>query len=455
MKAISKVFLSLLFLLLLVAGAIYVLLRLALAQAFMDEAVVTQFEKASLEDLKRVKQIAIQVSEQGSLQDNQARTIELSDRDINLAIAQFGPRQVDIPKDTFAKVQLHLDYGTVTASGPVSELIQPLLPELESRLASWQLGIANHFIAQIEDRWLNLSVPVKIEGESPAIKIAPGAISIGTLTLSDAISQTIYEHLHSEAKQQRGYSQAIAAWKNIRTLKIEDELVKASFVLPSNNRSPLNSYQNLVLSEDEVELIAVYEEKLASIAQRGPLSKALSELFSLARDRSESSADPVAENRAALLALSKLYGGDQIATLIDQRDRIAALRMPKPYTIYRRSDLAQHWVLSSGASLLADETIAELIGVDKELSDLMGGSTISAWDLLADKAGILLAQKATKNAKSAREIQIALSQVRRDADILPNLGPDFSGTNDRFSSSELDELNEMVELYLQQHRLYR
>ena len=455
MKAISKVLFSLLVLLAIAGAVIYVVIRLVLLQALTSQPALNSFEKASLEDLKRVKQIAIKVSEQGGWQNNAPRSIELSARDINLAIAQFRPHQVDIPKDSYAEVQLHAESATIIASGPVNELIMPYYPQIESQLSAWQQSIAQHFMSLAKDRWVNLSIPVKIEENLPQITIVPGAITIGDLTLSDTMSQSIYDRLHSEAKKQRGYTAAVATWKNIRSLKIEDELVKANFVLPNNNRSPINSVQSLVLSADEVELIAVYEQKLESIAKRGPLVKALSELFSLARERSDTSADPVAENRAALLALSKLYGGDQIAALIDQRDRIAALRMPKPYTIYRRPDLAQHWVLSGGASLVADETIAELIGVDKELNDLMGGSTISAWDLMADKAGILLAQKATKNAKSAREIQIELSQARRDTDILPNLGPDFSGTNDRFSASELNELNEMVELYLQQHRLYR
>ena len=107
-------------------------------------------------------------------------------------------------------------------------------------------------------------------------------------------------------------------------------------------------------------------------------------------------------------------------------------------------------VLSAGLTLVADEGIAELIGLDKEISDLRRGKTISAWDLLADKAGVRLANKATRSAKSARQLQIAVADAKQDSDILPDLGADFSYSEDRFSTEHLDDLTALVELYLEE-----
>ena len=83
--------------------------------------------------------------------------------------------------------------------------------------------------------------------------------------------------------------------------------------------------------------------------------------------------------------------------------------------------------------MIADEGIAELIGLDKEINDLLGGKTISAWDLLADKAGVRFANNATRSAKSARELQILASQATKDSDILP-----FWRRHGRSSSPPID-----------------
>lgn len=456
MKTLLKVIFSLLSLLLVLAILIYIVFRFALGQAFTEQPWVESFEKASIEDLKRVKKIVIDVSQQSSHQGNAPKTIELSERDINLAIAQFGPHQIDIPDNTFARVQLDDNQGKVELSSSVETLLLPLYEEQKVNLHGWRRSMALHAIELLENRWINLSVPVEVQQDGADIRLVPGAFTLGKITLSDNISQQIYNRLLTEAKKQNAYRQALASWKNIKALSIEDSLLKASFVIPQRaGNLPLSNYQALVLTKDEVQLIEIYTAALQKLPQRGPLTKVLSKLFTIAKDRANQTANPVAENRAALLALSKAYGGDQLAALVGQRDPRAALRLPKPFTIYRRTDLAQHMVLSSAASLLADENIAELIGVDKELNDLLGGSRISAWDLLADKAGIRLAQKATENAKSARELQVYLSRIKKDSDILPDLGPEFSGQNDRFDANQLGDLNEMISLSLEQHRLYR
>lgn len=454
MKALFKVLFSLALLLALLAVVAYFVLRIGATQAFTTSAAVPSFEKAGIDDLKRIKSIVITLSQSSDWRDNKPKYIELNERDINLAIAQFAPHQVDLPKNSFAKVTLNENSGEVHVSAPVDEIITPAYVANQQQLTRWQQTIASHFMALIEGRWINLSAPASISGSGEDIAIKPGPLSIGNITLSQSLSDQIYSRVLNEAQGQAAYRQAVASWKNIKSLEISDALLKTSFVVPNSGGLPINDYQALVLGQDEVKLIAIYTDALSDMPKRGKLITIIARLFELAHQRSTQSANPVAENRAALLALSKVYGGDQLVALVGQQDPTAALRLPKPYTLYKRLDLAQHLILSSGASLLADENIAELIGVDKELNDLMGGSRISAWDLLADKAGIRLATLATRNAKSARDLQQRLRLARSDRDLLPDLGPDFSGSKDRFDASALEELNEMVSLYLSQHPLY-
>ena len=171
-------------------------------------------------------------------------------------------------------------------------------------------------------------------------------------------------------------------------------------------------------------------------------------MFTLAAERTAGLGDPVGENRALLLSLAKLYGADDLNAILKGNNPAQFNRKRLNYTIYGRRDLAQHLILSAGISLLADEGLANLIGLDKEISDYQAGKTISAWDLLADQAGIRLARNATRSERSAKQVQQLLSQAKSDKHLLPDLGPDFSYAEDQFGVDDLDELNQLISLTL-------
>ena len=141
--------------------------------------------------------------------------------------------------------------------------------------------------------------------------------------------------------------------------------------------------------------------------------------------------------------------------MLDTNQRRVTGTLKTPYTIYGRRDLAQHMVLSAGLSLIADEQFAELLGADKELADLQGGKTISAWDLLADRAGIRLARAATASKQSARHVQQQIVAIERDSQLLPDLGADFSSELDRFSPADLNDLKLLADLSLDELPLYK
>lgn len=455
MKALFKVCLSLVVIMLLLLAVAYAGIKVVLNNAFQQTASIEGFQGAKLEDLKRIKDIAIDVSQQQSSLTGEPNRIALNQRDINLAIGHFGPMQIRIPKDTYAQVLLNDNDATVKATLSVNENLLPFYEKQKQRLKPWMQQLAEHFLPAIKGKFVNASIPLSVNQQGDTITIAHGPLSVGDITLSQDITDQIVETALQEARKQANYKLAVESWQNIRSLKIEDSILHASFVIPREGGLQIQDYRTLVLETSEIELMDLYSEELSKIPQRGPLANALARLFKIAQQRSSETNNPIAENRAALLALSQLYGGEQMLELITQGKIPQQIDTPTPYTLYRRTDLAQHWVLSSGAALAANGNIAELLGVNKELSDLLDGRHISAWDLLADKAGVRIAEKATESAKSARNVQVLLSRARRDSDILPDIGRDFDGANDRFSSDELADLEELIDLYLSQHRLYR
>ena len=66
---------------------------------------LTSFESITLNDIKRVKMIAQQVT--GNMEkESSEQQITLSERDLNLAISHFGPSVGNIPDSAFAKINL-------------------------------------------------------------------------------------------------------------------------------------------------------------------------------------------------------------------------------------------------------------------------------------------------------------------------------------------------------------
>ena len=451
MKLILRSIFYIAFSLAVVALTIAGILWLVLGMLLQDQPLITGFEKASLDDLQRIKALAAQAGSNYS--PDKTQTMELTDRDINLGISYFGPTQIKIPESTYLKTELRESVGTISATLPTS-LIFKKIDQHNLLKKSWQKNLWERFKATKKDKWVNAHWDLRIDDQRDKHKwILPGKIRIGSIQLTQGISETIAKAIYAEFLKQKQSQIALNTWDNITSLSIDNSYLNIAYELPSSTQA-LSSYQSLVLSGDEQSNIIHYSNLLKSLPRSGPLYKILAPLFAEAVERSNQTLNPIAENRAVLLALSKAYGGDQLIQMLGNPD-IGRFKTPTPYSIYKRKDLAQHYILSAGLTLVADENIASLIGIDKEITDLTGGRSISAWDLLADKAGVRLAKNATRSAKLARKVQLALSQARRDRDLLPDIGTEFEFSDDRFGLEELRELEVLIELYLEQHALLR
>jgi hypothetical protein len=421
---------------------------------FDEQPSLLQYEKASLADIQRIKKVAIEVS--GQLQQQGTQQLILSERDINLGISHFGPALLRLPKNGYARVAITEQQQAVEITLPADYVSDQFYRQFKNQLNDHQLTAFNFLQNWTSEKWVNLQLEITVNPSAKSGQwIQPSHIRLGSIQLSQSISKDITDVILTEALAQPAAKPALLAWGNIKGIQHQGNDITIDYVLPQQGETALSNYESLLFSPDEQQLIAIYEKQLLQLPKQGQLVSLLAPLFEFALSRSHTSKDPVAENRAALLALAKSFGGDELTTMLSPATIANFQANAKPYTIYGRRDLALHMVLSAGLTLVADEGLAELIGLDKEISDLMGGKTISAWDLLADKAGVRLAQNATRSAKSARQLQIKLSKARRDNHILPDLGADFSYSGDRFSTEDIEELTLLVELYLEELDILR
>ena len=180
---------------------------------------------------------------------------------------------------------------------------------------------------------------------------------------------------------------------------------------------------------DDVQLsrIQAYCQQAVRVSSRLPegdlkLARLMRAMFQLADQRSQT-ADPVQENRAALLALAYLIGNSPAASLIGpvmsaDELQLAQRRLGR-VTVRGREDLARHMLISCGLVLLSNEQFSATVGLWKERLDAESGSGFSFVDLLADRVGLRLAQRATSDRNSAETLQFRLREDWDPADLFP------------------------------------
>jgi len=146
--------------------------------------------------------------------------------------------------------------------------------------------------------------------------------------------------------------------------------------------------------------------------------------FAYAEDNSHGT-DAVFANQAAILSLGIILGEERLARMAQRNvelhkvDQFAALR--RRITLGNRHDLSRHFWVSAGLVVLTDANRSLTIGIGKEMMDSTpGGSGFSFVDMMANRAGIMLASSATRNQASAREIQLRFRDRLSSSDFLPD-----------------------------------
>jgi len=156
-----------------------------------------------------------------------------------------------------------------------------------------------------------------------------------------------------------------------------------------------------------------------------------SEAFRFAKQRTAAGADPVEENRAAILALGILLGHARVATLAgslgDSELLEAAERYTGKVTLRGRRDLTRHFYVSAALAVFTNDLVSDGAGLLKEEIDSgQGGSGFSFADLMADRAGTRFAVAATQHEGTARRTQqlisagISIDDIFSSAEDLPD-----------------------------------
>jgi hypothetical protein len=213
----------------------------------------------------------------------------------------------------------------------------------------------------------------------------------------------------------------ILATSQIQGVKIDSDKITISYF---SNLETLIHARNVLTQTDNSPALSLYQQKIADIithhdpAWRLSLADLLKPLFELAYQRStlDSAID---ENRLVIMSVNDYVNKKESKPFVSSAKPIQG----KQYVafLYKRSDLAQHFIGSAALTASVDNQLAKVVGEEKELSDAQeGGSGFSFIDLTADKAGTRFGEIATASPESARQLQLAMSQIKDYTDFMPD-----------------------------------
>jgi hypothetical protein len=169
----------------------------------------------------------------------------------------------------------------------------------------------------------------------------------------------------------------------------------------------------------------IYRQKLAEIiakhdpAWRLSLADLLKPLFELAYQRSTLE-NAIEENKMAIMAVNNYVNKKETKKLLSIPVSKPAAGQQYSAFLYKRIDLAQHFIGSAALTASVNGQVARAVGEEKELSDAQRGSGFSFIDLAADKAGTRFGEMATSSPESARKIQKAMSEIKDYSDFMPD-----------------------------------
>lgn len=247
-------------------------------------------------------------------------------------------------------------------------------------------------------RFVNLEAALRDGAGLPPFEY----LKIGAITLPGSLADWLLQKALSQAL---GIEELQVVTASVKNLKAANEGVSLTYEW---RQDLLNTVRKTLVPAEEQERLRLYHEQIAAVShaiakERVSLIELMVPLFKLAAARS-ADGDPVAENRAAILALTLYTNGRAAGSFFPGAKNWRAPRQ-LAVTLSKREDFPKHFIVSAALAAFAGTPLADAVGLYKEIADTHGGSGFSFNDIAADRAGTLFGEHAAKNASSATRLQ--------------------------------------------------
>ncbi len=356
--------------------AVTLVLAILVVFGISNEPELTPDWKMNAKDINRAKNI---LHEGSKTKADEVGTLELTEADLNLVgnylLNRFGTgKAVILLRDN--KIRF-----AVTAALPQNRL----------------------------GKYLNISFRLGHEDDNPLPTLTK--FKAGKLLLPSKVAAFVIKKIikHSDLKQY-----FLLATGPIKAIAIYDKKIAITY---HPSRATLRTARDLLTFNASGAQANVYQSKLAEIVRqhdpnwRLSLADLLQPLFALAYQRSTLET-AIAENRLLINTVNDYVNDAKITKA-----------RPSPYYpvfLYKRIDLAQHFIGAAAITASINSQLAQAFGEEKELQDAHSGSGFSFIDLTADKAGTRFGELATAKPDSARKLQQAMARIKDYRAFMPD-----------------------------------
>jgi len=291
--------------------------------------------------------------------------------------------------------------------------------------------------------YVNLRVTLSGPPDAPVVESA----TLGDLPIPAALGQAMFDYGLAEFRSRDPI--ANAALEAVEEVEYgADALTVRVRWTPEVRDRILEAGRAIVRGEIDPARIAVYADALrealaAADGEAHHLTDLLRAVFVRARDRVDGGEAPRREIETAFLVLA-LYS---VEVPLDEALGVdAAAGLPQHVvTIYGRTDLPRHFLVSAVTTLFADRAVADALGLAKELRDAedVDGSGFSFRDLAADRAGTRLLREATESEARMRALIDRLARPFGESDLVPRVHDLPEGMNaEQFAAAYEDTESE-------------
>ncbi|BCG65421.1 MAG: hypothetical protein methR_P3257 [Methyloprofundus sp.] len=305
--------------------------------------------------------------------------LTLTERDLNIACAYL----LNLYTDSQSHIQLSADF-------------------ISFKLA---FTLADNLFGRYVDISFQLHIPPFSRPQIKKLQI--GKIAIADMYAGFLIEKAI-EHTHLN-------QYLILLNQHLRDIHIEAQQLQLKYQLPA---SAVSRIQQLLAPPIDARALAQYQEKLATTLSRHntvwrlSLANLLQPMFALAQQRSTIS-NAIEENRLAIFVVNHY---------VNHYQQSPTEQHYYPAYLYRRTDMAQHFMLSASLSAIGNSHLAQIIGQEKELNDAKKGNGFSFIDLAADRAGVYFGKYATASPEQALKIQEKMANIKNYQAFMPQVG---------------------------------
>jgi len=273
----------------------------------------------------------------------------------------------------------------------------------------------------LPDNFLGKYLNISFRLGNDSIYELPGItkFKVGKLLLPARLAAWVIQRVIQNTQLREYY---ILATRPIKSVEIDQEKVTLTYY---SSAETLRQARDFLSDSSANPAQAVYQQKLAEIvANHDPewrlsLAELLQPMFQLALQRSTPD-NAIEENRLVIFTVNDYVNKQQIPKLLDVSGAAAAGNPQYSPFMYKRIDLAQHFIGSAALTASVNGQLAKVMGEQKELSDADGGSGFSFIDLAADKAGTRFGEIATSTPENAQRIQKAMSGIRSYSEFMPD-----------------------------------